>query len=283
MRIAVCLSGYLRCYKFLEENFKLLFLRELRKLGSVDIFISTWDKLNSKSCCSVHRNTVPEVQYGDFDFYDVHRAYEPVDCVIGSYEEIKQKFLISNFVKDVGLKTLLPDIHDDGVLYGLAQYYHRKAVNDLKQNYEAESGFKYDIVIAMRPDLIFLKPFSLQNFDPEKLYLRTFYNDAFLVSSSLWDDKISNLFHNVRGIAEKYGQTKFEWFEPFAPEYWLENHYKDIGLGMDKRVELGEDTFWYFPKKDFLALCNHIYQKTGNPEGIQYLLDYFRRHNTPYF
>lgn len=277
MRVAISLSGYFRLYEHLLENFYTLLINPIKEYAEVDIFFSTWNKLNSSECFSVKHGNAGWNKYPDFNKEEILKSYAPKKYIIGDFEREKNKFNILNYDKTLDTNTLHKDIHNNGLLFCLTQYYHRFLANQLKQEYEKENDFKYDLVISMRPDLFFLTPFNITKINKEKLSLRTIYNDAFLVSSSEMDDKISALFPNIQRIVDKYKRNKVEWFELYCPEWWLENHYDDIGVTMEQRAEIGEDLFWYYPRSLFLEFCYEIYKKTNQAEKISYPIDYFKK------
>lgn len=275
MKIAICLFGYFRQYKHLTRNFNNLFLNQLKKQAEVDIFFSTWDKLNSNSCFSAKHGNGNCENIDDFDLNDIIQRFQPKDYLVGNFDKQKHNFNILNYDKTLDLNILHKDIHDNETLFNLAQYYHIYNSVLLKQKYEQEHNFKYDLVIVMRPDLFFLKPFNLNDIDENKLCARTFYNEAFFVSNSGLIDKVSSVYINIQNLINKYNRAKFEWFELYCPEWFFEYHLKDIGINLENRKELGEDLFFYYPKKDFIAFCNHIYNAVGRPQDINYVLNYF--------
>lgn len=280
MRVAICLSGYFRRYKDLISNFNEMLLNPIKEHADVDIFFSTWNQLNSGDCFATKHGALGCNTFGEFDLNHILETYKPKDYLVGEFEKNKDLFNILNYDKTLDLNTLHKDIHNGETLFNLTQYYHRAKANELKCQYEKENGFKYDIVIMMRPDLFFLTKFDITKINKDLLSLRTLYNDAFLVSSSENIDNIANLFNNVQHIIDKYGRNRFEWFELYCPEHFLEYHLLDIGITKEKRVELGEDTFWYYPRSMFLEFCYEIYKKTNQPYNFAYILKYFNIEKT---
>lgn len=278
MKIALLLNGYFRHYDILWKNFNEYFLDQIRKCGEVDIFFSSWSGLNNTNSFSVKHGADGGTQYGKFDIGDILKKYNPVNYFLGEYKEYEYLFDIRRYYPEVNIGSLHKDIHNNGILFCLNQYFHRHCVNLLKLDHEKKNNFKYDAVISMRPDLFFLKPFDLNRCDLNKLSLRTLYNDAFFVSNSEMNDKIDSLFINISGILDRYKDKKMEWFDNYCPEWWLENHFLDIGLTKDQRIELGEDTFWYFPRKHFLETCYEICNKTNQKEKFEYVINYFEQY-----
>ena len=54
----------------------------------------------------------------------------------------------------------------------ISQFYSMEQVMKLKREYEKENNFRYDYVVRMRTDTVFLKPFgSIEDYDPTKLHV----------------------------------------------------------------------------------------------------------------
>lgn len=271
MKIAVCLSGYLRCYKELNPNLQRYLYTPLRRLGQVDTFISTWDELNSIYTFSSRQgDTLPN--YGPFDEQDVIDTFKPKDINIDNFDDSKPLFHAHELDPEIDISALYPTIHDNGTLFGLSMFFKRFDCNLMKIAEEDFSG-KYDIVIQMRPDIFFLKELDLSNFDPNKLYSRTLWNDNLLISSSANIDKISFVFSEAKRIALQYKTQRPEWFEPYCPEYFLEHLLAEQGFNKSNRVELGEDSMLVYPRKNFGATVHDILTRHGRVQDINTLFN----------
>lgn len=279
-KAAILFSGYFRYYDRLYKNFIEHVITPLSKGGyQPDIFFSTWDRLNSDNSASAHEGSDGKPSYGVFNLQDIINKYNPKGYIVGNFEDNKEKFNILKYDPLLDLSQLYKNHHDGhGILFSLAQYYHRQKVNELKRKAELSNGLQYDLVISMRPDLFFLEPLNLNNIDINKLNLRTLYNDAFFISSSSMDDKVSSVFNCIQEIVNKYGQKKFGWLtHPYVPEHFLEYHLIDEGIALDNRKELGEQVFWYYPRHMFLEFVAAISEKTNRADIFSYTLNYFSK------
>lgn len=273
MKIAICLSGYFRFYREMYSNYRRYLYEACQRYGEVDVFISTWDTLNSSSTFSARQGDTP-IDCGQFDWEDILRTFQPKAAIHEAFDPVRNLFNVLNYDKTIDLSTLNRNIHDNGVLFGLAMFYRRYHCNELKRREEKRTGKQYDIVIQMRPDVFFLKPLDLVGFDPAKLYSRTFYNDHLLISGSANIDKISSLHLEVGRIAQQYGAQRPLWFDTYCPEYFLEHFLKEIGFDVaTNRVEIGEDSMWVYPRRHFIATIYYILQKYGRLAEMGTLLD----------
>lgn len=276
MKVAVCLSGYLRKYKDLYGNFESCILRPLREKGyEVDIFLSTWTETNSNSCFSSKQGNGEYEGEKITNWTEVNCLYNILHGTAYDFEAKKEQFDIKKYDPHVDLKNLHPNIHEDGVLFGLAMFYHRYRCNWLKSSHEVLGNFRYDYVIMMRPDLFFLKPLDIENINPNLLNGRTHYSDLFFIASSEIIDQVAGVWLNVQNIVNRHGHNKFEWFEVYCPEHFLEWHLKDVGIGLPQRCELGEDFCWVYPRRHFFATCAEILAKIGRIEDINKVYRYF--------
>ena len=279
MRAAILLSGHFKLYKHLYKNFQEHLLLPIKNARyDIDIYFSSWREItNQNSFSAKHRADGGNIEYGNFDLNDVLDKYHPKKFFVGEYEEYKHLFNIHKYDPDLDLNALHKDIHEGETLFNLAQWWHRWKVNQLKQEYEKENGFKYGLVVSVRPDFFYLTPFPIEKVDKTKLNLRMLFSDMILVSNSETNDKIDSLFLNIQNIIDKYGRNKFEWLEEiYIPEHFLEYYLLDIGIKKEDRKELGELLGWLFPRTHDIATLHEICKKTGNLDKFQYVVDYFK-------
>lgn len=154
MKIAVEFYGHLRTFRETADNIIENFIKPLG--NDVDIFIHCWDKTDH-SDLTWHNTTCEkrglDVTQDDKNF--IEEKYHPKKflCepqIIVTPEEDKEYTLIGN-----GRKTTYRIIKNT--------YYTRYMANKLRQDYEKETGVKYDYVIQSRLDLIFSKPADFLN------------------------------------------------------------------------------------------------------------------------
>jgi hypothetical protein len=155
MRVAVVLTGHLRCWRDVLPNFK----EKVIDRYNPDIFIHTWDeegwwipgdKQNEKGYFEETPKIIAE---------EILEAYNPKGLVIEKWDDYNALFehrgkLYPNFAHRP--KNILSMFHK--MQAGIA----------LMENYVSQTGVFYDLVIRMRPDIIFHE--ELPVFNSEKFY-----------------------------------------------------------------------------------------------------------------
>lgn len=158
MKIAVCLSGQIRTG--VESSVSILrYIGDL--LPYCDFFIHTWDTETIAYCEYIeddenfigmtqdeinklqersHVESFPEIKLSDERIRNFINSYNPKKYRVDNYKE---------YMDNVP-HIILPPI-----------YYTWYESNKLKMDYEKENGFKYDLVIKLRPDIIFKSTRSL--------------------------------------------------------------------------------------------------------------------------
>lgn len=266
MTIAICIAGYLRNYEQLYPNFKKFILDPIVKAGhTYDIFISTYDELNSKSTFGYKQHGFSNV-VNKFDINNVKDTFQPKDIIVNNFDLIKEKFNIKNFNKDIDLNILNPNFHEDGVMFGLSMHYQRYLSNSLKLDYEKTNNVKYDLTLITRADLFWMKKLNIDNFDKDKLYCREIGYDYFLLSSSNNIDKILDVWKKIDNICFEHKEKEYNGFPLYCPEYFLECYLDKIGFPQNLRESIGEDSCLIYPKPNFM-------------ETLQFVLNKFNRIN----
>jgi hypothetical protein len=155
MNVAVVLTGHLRCWKDVLPNFK----EKVIDRYNPDIFIHTWDeegwwipgdKNNEKG----YHEESPKI-----DQKEIIEAYNPRGITIESWETYNKMFerrgeLYKNFAHRP--KNIL------------SMFYKLNRGISLLEDYASQIGVYYDLVIRMRPDMIFNE--DLPDFDPKDFY-----------------------------------------------------------------------------------------------------------------
>jgi hypothetical protein len=195
-KVAICISGHLRKYEETFYNFIYYIINPLLKHDySIDIFISTWDELDTKICSSYVHGIVRK-NFNKIDVFNVNKLFKPIDIDVENYDNKKHKFHLSNFI-DINLLKIEDYLHHNLVPYWIPQYYKFMKVNDLKKRYEIQNNFVYDIVIKTRADLIYKKEINPILFDMEKLFVRDYTHDVFFMSSSSNIDILCDYYNNI--------------------------------------------------------------------------------------
>jgi len=142
MKIAVCFWGQIRTGIHSHPSI-LSYFDGL--LGNIDFFTHTWDT-ETISYCEINENpmlpdyqSLKEKKYNDLSTFQIEVPKEKLNNFLNIYQP--KRFKIDN---PLNFKFSLP-----------AHYRSRYEVNLLKQDYEKNNNFEYDVVISMRPDLIF--------------------------------------------------------------------------------------------------------------------------------
>lgn len=126
MKIALCLSGYVRTYRRCFDALKAFVLEPLNP----DVFIHTWDRESTDGEAT--------------DIDDIRSLYRPVSTLMEDRQAVPLHCLIDDS-KWSG--TVMPSLWP--MTYSLFM------ANRLKQQSELSRGFSYDVVIRCRFDLLF--------------------------------------------------------------------------------------------------------------------------------
>ena len=183
MKIAVCLSAQIRTGIDAAPNI-LNYLGDL--LPDIDFFIHTWDK-ETISYCELNENLmlpnifdVTEPSVGNMISAHLTMPVGKIDKFLDIYKP--KKFKIDN------QETYIQSLTRPGPSIW---YYSNHEVNALKQEYERENNFTYDVVIATRPDLIFSSDKHLGD-DLKSMDLNSNH-----IYGLRWDKTPINLFENI--------------------------------------------------------------------------------------
>ena len=212
MKIALLLTGHSRSWKTCFPSLKKYVLDKYNP----DIFIHTWDTPNIKTLNSPFL----------YDEEHFEEYFKPVKIV---YENLEK--LTSYITKKSNYFTKIGPY--DSPFITISQHRKWFLCNKLKSEYEKEHGFKYDLVIKARPDLIYYSDINLETFDdPSVVYTCNecsyeTVSDLFTVSTSQNIDKYCKIYFNDRRIYDKYLNTRYGIFNPHNV---LMNYFKDINL-----------------------------------------------------
>jgi hypothetical protein len=182
MKVAVILTGHMRCWRDVLPNFK----EKVIDRYNPDIFIHTWneegwwipgDKQNTKG----YFEETPTV-----DFNEIVEAYQPKDLVIEDW----QKNGYNELFEYRG--NLYPNFaHRPKNI--LSMFYKLYSGIQLMEKFVVKTGQHYDLVIRMRPDMIFNQ--DLPDFDPNKFYTLTHRNHLGQGTGDML--QVSNMFNMI--------------------------------------------------------------------------------------
>lgn len=189
MRVAICMSGHMRTY---YSTYPSLCSYLLSSAYRCDIFVHTWDTMgwySPNDSHAVERSTVVEKER-------IERLYRPKTLVIEPF----RKWDCSG--KEIVNKSQVKPNTRGEHIYGM--FYKVHQCNQLKVAAEQAGGFKYDIVVRTRPDILYCG-----DIDINKLRIggRCVYvhnaghsggvNDQFAVASSESMDVYADCFNHL--------------------------------------------------------------------------------------
>ena len=181
MKIAVCFWGQIRTGVFSSPSI-LSYFGDL--VPNIDFFVHSWN-IESVSYPEIDQNPMlpnleglPRKIFKEIEFFNFDVSDDKKSNFLDTYKP--KKFIFDDQKRD---NFMIPP-----------HYISRHSVNLLKQQYEQENNFKYDVVISMRPDLMFSSSDSLS---------------TDLIDCNLNNDKIYNRHYNVDTTREKLIESLF--------------------------------------------------------------------------
>lgn len=211
MKVAVILTGHMRCWKQVFPNFE---ERILRKYNP-DIFMHTWQD---------EAYWDPHSQHGIvqgapvIDQQSIVQTYNPKGIVVENYNDFKEDFALraeqySNFYHvPKNIISMLYKIGQGGLLM---------------EDHMFKTGKQYDLVIRMRPDLVFNEP--LPDFDPNVFYTLGYRNhmgqgtsDMIQVGNHFTISLFTKLLNHLPQIYKQAGLL--------CPHVISENYIKSLAL-----------------------------------------------------
>lgn len=250
MRIAVCFSGMVRTSNYATPNL-LKYFGDL--LPSIDFFMHTWDitqpKLYTPGSMGLITSSINQSTRDP--------SYPIISVMTNDYNNFK-KIKVESFSEQCEIYRYFP------------LWYSWANSITLKEEYEKEYNFTYDVVLKMRPDMIFPEGSTLQkeidNFlnNPELFYVMggnsERLNDVYFLSTSQnmniatkiidnpipWKDNEFNMHLTNNSI--KYARVR-------NPSYAI---YREECVGVSPMDWLGchmIETYYYSEKKTFDMYC----------------------------
>lgn len=172
----------------------------LYNLNNPDFFISTWS----------HTGFSYNTKHGDVLTKRNDLDLELYNKIINNYKNVKS-IEIENYDEwVVNLPENIKSLMSSRLVGGEAvtsppQLYKIYKCNELKKQYEIDNDFKYDLVIRIRPDLVFLESLNLDTIDsinhinfgiPGAFYPNRIF-DIFFYSNNSNMDKLSETWLNI--------------------------------------------------------------------------------------
>jgi len=136
INIAICMSGHFRTYALCKQNIKTNIIDVLKNNGfNVNLFLSSWDSQKSPNC--------------DIEGFN---NYE--------FEPSKEEYFIKNFSTNDYLKYpgLCCNITSSNAISSFYKMYKSFCMS---KEFENSNNINYDIIIRMRPDIIYNNPIDV--------------------------------------------------------------------------------------------------------------------------
>ena len=150
MRVCLILHGHLRTFDKTIETLK----KNITNFKDIDIFIHTWNTIDRLTPSyykesNINSNLItPEM---------IEKIYKP-----------KNFSIETQIINNPNITCPYNKISLEGHKYYFESFYK---ANELKNKYEKENNFKYDIVIKSRPDVLFKTQLDLTKLNNKTVYL----------------------------------------------------------------------------------------------------------------
>ena len=194
MNVAVVLTGHMRCWEQVYPNFK----ERIVNRYSPDIFIETWDDEAYWDPHSQHGivKNAPKV-----NFDKLREVYKPIAIRTDSYEKYEKMF-------EERVKQYTNFYHVPKNIISMLFKLGRGVL--MLEDYMFLTGKTYDLVIRMRPDLVYNE--NLPDFDTNKFYTLGYRNhmgqgtsDMIQVGNFFTISLFSKLLHHLPQIYKETG------------------------------------------------------------------------------
>ena len=195
MKVALLLTGHMRCWDQVFPNTK----QHIIDKYNPDIFIDTWD---SEAYWDPHSEKGITEGGPKLDVHNIQRLYNPVNMNVEKYEEYEDNF--ATRAKEFETFYHVPKNQ-------ISMWYKVGRGMLAVEQHMMLTGKTYDVIIRMRPDLVFNEP--LPEFDPNKFYTLGYRN------------------HMGQGTSDMVQVGNFFTMSLFCKVlYHLPNLYRETGL-----------------------------------------------------
>jgi len=158
MKVALLLTGHLRCWEQVAPNT----LKHIIDKYDADVFIETWD---SEAYWDPHSVKGITEDGPKLDIPKVFQTYKPVYMNFENFEEYEE-----NFIERAKPFTTFYHVPKNQISMWFKVGRGMLAVEE----HMLLTGTTYDLIIRMRPDLVFNEP--LPEFDAQKFYTLGYRN-----------------------------------------------------------------------------------------------------------
>jgi len=179
MRIALCFSGQPRSVK---ESYYFSILKNLIEPNNItDIFVHTWWRPEWETKAYTDSYPQPSVIFKKDSIETIKNLYKPLKMVVED-DNIYKETIKNDFVNDISWAVPGQSISEKKCIYvTYPRYMSPYKSNQLKNEYEKENGFEYDMVIKTRFDIIPRVRIDIKNYNVSKyFYIPTCYPQTIL-------------------------------------------------------------------------------------------------------
>lgn len=185
MRKCLCISGQIRSWNLVKSNWFKNFL----DINDVDVFCHFWHNSDNSYYVTNRGNGVMD-EYGDV----------PSEHLLGRYGDYDISDILNSFrPKSFQIEHPL----DSSISNTNSMFHSIQRCNNIKNNYEKDHNFKYDLVIRSRFDLLFTDPVFIEEVNMNTLYVKNRpggcggLNDWFAYGDSYVMDLYSNIINSL--------------------------------------------------------------------------------------
>lgn len=219
MKIAFCISGHLRNFIKLKDNY-LEFKNFIEQFGQVDTFVSTWNHRNTDNSWSNQHNLNEQNSSLDTITYDIVKKHYDTNYIkILNYDFYDSNFSplryenfttrTYNWNPDPSLGSGKFGIHNN-IVHSTKMFFLIYESNILKSYEEFINNQEYNWVFRIRPDMHFFhqqysKQILLDKIDSTKLYIHDghIFGDQFAYGSSKLMNKYASAFMRISSANDK--------------------------------------------------------------------------------
>ena len=231
-RVAICICGFVRDF---EKTYQNIFDTIINNNPNYefDIFIHTWDKINTKNSQLFITGGDGRNAYDNFNTYDYNRLiqiYNPKSICIDRYND-------DNFKRFE--KYLNPKLPGNNPIAVFSQFYKVSKCLEQVLMEQRLKNINYDIIIRTRFDLN-ANPINLDEFEVTDniLYVENeglpenWTSDKFAIMNTKVTEAYASFYHNLESLID---QTNI-----CLPEVLMAVFFKTLNIQINKSSKIGQ-------------------------------------------
>ena len=236
LRVAICLSGFIRTWRHTKRTFLEQICNNPNYI--IDVFMHTY-KQNLYEFTAKKQDETLSAQEFDELFEDINvksMVIEDRDEILPIILEESKRFAnVSNFHF---LQEESSDTNTIKIPIGSRTYDHLRKIhlcNELRKEYEKEHGFKYDLVVKSRFDIVYFNSIPWEKYVDNKLHFGYgatwgWPEDTFCVTTpELMDTHYANRFLYLDEIFGGENKAKFGFCSHSTLKYMIDKDQVPIG------------------------------------------------------